>query len=72
MSLKSQVESIANEISGEVEYLPERAERARKAVTSATRDFVDRTSKVVRKHPMRSIVGAFAVGWLIAKVARHV
>jgi hypothetical protein len=35
-------------------------------------DLADRTVQMVRQYPGRSILGAFAVGFLIAKVAKHV
>jgi ElaB/YqjD/DUF883 family membrane-anchored ribosome-binding protein len=71
MSLKSQVESIANDFSGQVEHLPERAEQARKAVKELTRDLADRATAMVRQHPGKSILGAFIIGYAIAKVAKH-
>lgn len=71
MNFKSQVESIANDFGGKVDQLPERAERARKVVNDVTRDFADRATSMVRQHPGRSLLGAFAIGFLIAKVAKH-
>lgn len=72
MSFKSQVESIASDLTGQVEHLPERATHARQVVNDVTRDLADRTVKMVRQYPGRSIIGAFVVGFLIAKVAKHV
>jgi hypothetical protein len=71
MNFKSQVESLANDFGGQVDHLPERAEKARKVVNDVARDFADRATTMVRQHPGRSLVGAFVVGWLIAKVAKH-
>ena len=72
MSFKSQVESIAHDLNGQVEHLPERATRARKMANEMANDLADRTVHMVRRYPGRSILGAFAVGFLIAKVAKHV
>jgi hypothetical protein len=64
MNASSTISNIANEL----ERMPERVEDARRALdgwrTSALR--------VVRKYPGRSILGAFAVGFVIAKVARYI
>ena len=64
MNTKSSIASIANEL----EKVPEHVEDARKAVdgwrTSALR--------VVKHYPGRSILGAFALGFVLAKIARHV
>jgi hypothetical protein len=63
MNAKSSIASITNEL----ENLPDRVEDARKALdgwqTSAIR--------VVKKYPGRSILGAFALGFVIAKIARY-
>ena len=72
MTFKSQVESIAHDLNGRVEHLPERATRARKMANEMANDLADRTVQMVRQYPGRSILGAFAVGFLIAKVAKHV
>jgi hypothetical protein len=71
MSLKSQVESFAEEVSGQVEHLPDRAEEARKMVGAWTEDLAGRATKMVREHPGRSIIGAFLIGYVVAKVAKH-
>ena len=42
MSLKSRVEEMAGDVSGQVEHLPDRAEEARKMVNEFTEDLADR------------------------------
>jgi ElaB/YqjD/DUF883 family membrane-anchored ribosome-binding protein len=71
MSLKSRVEEMADEVSGQVEHLPDRAEEARKMVSDWTQDVADRAVNMVRQHPGRSVLGAFLIGYAIAKVAKH-
>ncbi len=71
MSFKSRVEEMADDVSGQVEPLPDRAEEARKMVSEWTQDFTDRAVSMVRQHPGRSILGAFLIGYAIAKVAKH-
>ena len=71
MSLKSQVEHMADEVSGQVEHRPDRAEEARKMVSEWTEDLAERATAMVREHPGRSILGAFLIGYAIAKVAKH-
>jgi len=64
MNAKSSIASIANEL----ERMPERVEDARKALDG----WSNSTMKMVRKYPGRSILGAFAIGFVLAKVARYV
>jgi len=71
MSFKSRVEEMADEVSGQVEHLPDRAEEARKMVSEWTEDLTDRAVAMVRQHPGRSVLGAFLIGYAIAKVAKH-
>lgn len=71
MSLRSQVENMADEVSGQIEHLPDRAEEARKMVSEWTEDLAERATAMVREHPGRSILGAFLIGYAIAKVAKH-
>ena len=67
MTLKSQVASIASEIEQRAEDLPERVKDAQKTV----QDWGHSARKFIRKNPGTVLVGAFAVGFLLAKVARH-
>ena len=71
MSLKSRVEEMAGDVSGQVEHLPDRAEEARKMVNEFTEDLADRAISMVRQHPGRSVLGAFLIGFAIAKVAKY-
>jgi hypothetical protein len=64
MNTKSSIASIANEL----EKMPEHVEDARKAFDG----WRDNTLRMVKQHPGRSIVGAFAIGYVFAKVARYV
>jgi len=67
MALKSQVAQLTSELQHQVEELPERLEDAQRAVTRLG----GRARTFVRKNPGASIFGAVALGFLIAKVARH-
>ncbi len=67
MSLKAQVASVAREIEQRAEELPERAKKAQKAVSR----WGDRAQHLARKNPGTVVVGAFAIGFLLAKLARH-
>jgi hypothetical protein len=58
----STISSIANEL----EKMPERVEDARKALDGFRSD----AFRVVKKYPGRSLIGAFAVGFVIAKIAK--
>ena len=64
MNAKSSIASIANEL----ERMPERVEDARKALDG----WNNNAMKMVKKYPGRSILGAFAVGFVLAKIARYV
>jgi hypothetical protein len=60
---KSSITAIADEL----EHMPDRIEEVRKTVE----DWRDYTIRQVRRHPGRSILGAFAVGYVIAKLGRY-
>jgi hypothetical protein len=64
MNAKSSIHSIANEL----EKMPERVDDARKALD----DWRSDTMRVVKKYPGRSVLGALAIGFVLAKIARHV
>jgi hypothetical protein len=64
MNASSTISNIANEL----ERMPERVEDARKALEGWRSSGL----RLVRKYPGRSILGAFAVGFVIAKIARYV
>jgi hypothetical protein len=59
--------STMSDIATELEKMPERVEDARKALDG----WRSNALRVVKRYPGRSILGAFAVGFLIAKIARH-
>jgi ElaB/YqjD/DUF883 family membrane-anchored ribosome-binding protein len=71
MNLKSAVESISEEVTGQVEHLPERANRARQVARRVSKDVASRAAVLVREHPGRALVGAFLIGFAIAKVAKR-
>jgi hypothetical protein len=64
MNAKSSIASIATEL----EKMPERVDDARKALD----DWRSDTMRVVKKYPGRSVLGALAIGFVLAKIARHV
>jgi len=67
MTLKAQVASFASEIEQRAEDLPVRVKDAQKAVS----DWGNTARQFAQKNPGTVVVGAFAVGFLLAKVARH-
>jgi hypothetical protein len=64
MNAKASLASIANEL----EKMPDRVEDARKVLD----DWRGDTLRVVKKYPGRSVLGALAIGFVLAKIARHV
>jgi hypothetical protein len=60
----SSISSIANEL----ERVPERVEDARKALEGWKGD----VEKMVKKNPVRTVLGAFAIGYVVAKVGRYI
>lgn len=64
MNAKASISSIANEL----EKMPDRVEDARKALDGFHSD----TMRLVKKYPGRSVLGALAIGFVLAKIARHV
>ena len=63
MNAKSSIASIANEI----EKMPDRVEDARKAVEG----WGSNALRMVKRYPGRSVLGAFAIGFVLAKLARY-
>lgn len=72
MSFKSSVDRISDEVTGQVEHLPKRAEEVRRVVTRVAEDVSKRATTMVQDHPGRTLVGAFLIGFAIAHVARRV
>jgi hypothetical protein len=64
MSTKSQIASIATEL----ERMPEHVEDARKALDG----WRSNTVQFVKKNPGRSVLSAFAIGYVMAKVGRYI
>jgi len=71
MSLKRSVDRISEEVTGQVEHLPARAEHAKRVVTRVAKDVSKRASVMVQEYPGRTLVGAFLIGFAIAHVARR-
>jgi len=67
MTLKSQVAHIASEFEERAGALPERVKGVQRAVT----EWGGGARQFARKNPGMVVVGAFALGFLLAKVARH-
>jgi ElaB/YqjD/DUF883 family membrane-anchored ribosome-binding protein len=72
MSLKSHVESIAQDVTGQVEHLPETLDRMSKEAKQVTRSLTKSATRLIQEHPIQAVIGAFAVGFLIAQVAKRV
>ena len=60
--------SMISDLAIELERVPERVEDARKAM-QGWRGSVE---KMVKKNPMRTVIGAVAFGWLVAKIGRYI
>lgn len=67
MSLKSEVASIASRIGERADELMPDREEAEKMVAG----WSNRARQFARHNPGATIVGAFAVGFLLAKAARY-
>ena len=71
MNLKNAVEDFTQDVTGQVEQLPGRANRARRIATQLGSEVAKKATVLVREHPGRALVGAFLVGFAIAKVAKR-
>jgi ElaB/YqjD/DUF883 family membrane-anchored ribosome-binding protein len=60
-----------NQLESTVKDLEERVEEQFKDVSEKLRTAGDRVADLVREHPAATLAGAFAVGYLIARAARH-
>lgn len=65
---KAKESSMITDIASELERVPERVEDARKAV-EGWRSGVE---KMVKRNPVRTVLGALAVGWFAAKIGRYI
>jgi hypothetical protein len=64
----SKESSAMSSIANELERVPERVEDARKALEGWKGD----VEKMVKKNPVRTVLGAFAIGYVVAKVGRYI
>lgn len=62
------VDSALTTVSKEIDRLPSRVKVAQKALSGVQASGV----KLLKKHPVRAALGAFAAGVAITKIARHV
>jgi hypothetical protein len=67
MSNKSSTSMIAT-VTDQIDRVPEHMRAARKTVAG----WSTQAAGVVRKNPARSVIGAFAIGFVMAKLARLV
>lgn len=66
-TFKSHVADVVSEIEQRAEDLPGQLNDAKRAVEGWGSD----ARRVVRKNPGLALLGAFAIGFAIAKLARH-
>jgi hypothetical protein len=66
--MKSPVGSVVSEIGRRAEELPARLMDARRTLS----EWGGRTRRFVRKNPGTVVIGAFAVGFVLAKMMREV
>jgi len=63
----STANSTISSIASELEKMPERVEDARKALDGLQSNAL----RMVKRYPGRSLLGAFAIGFVVAKVAKY-
>jgi hypothetical protein len=68
MALKTQVANVVDQIQRQADELPERVTE----VTKALAGWGGEVQRFTGKNPGAVLVGAFAIGFILAKVARHV
>jgi ElaB/YqjD/DUF883 family membrane-anchored ribosome-binding protein len=66
-----EVEMDTSELGSTVRQLEDRVEDQIKDVSRRVQTVGERVVDMVREHPAAALVGAFAVGYLIARVARR-
>lgn len=71
MNLKASVERMSRDVTGTVEHLPARAQRARRMATGVAKDVSRKAVSLVHEYPGRALVGAFLVGFAISQVAKR-
>lgn len=67
MSLEDKVKSVASEVGTFANGLPDNIEDAR----LVAENWKDRARMFVRQNPGPVVIGAFLVGFILAKVGRH-
>jgi len=67
MTLKSQVANIVSEIERPADDLPERVSDAKDTLSG----WAKHARRFARNNPAALVLGTFAIGYLLAKVARH-
>jgi hypothetical protein len=65
---KEKDSSALSSIAMELERVPERVEDARRALEGWRGD----VAKMVKKNPVRTVLSAFAFGYVVAKVGRYI
>ena len=65
---KDRESSMVSDFAKELERVPERVEDARKAVQG----WKGGVEKMVKKNPIRTVLGAVAFGWFVAKIGRYI
>ena len=60
--------SMISDLANELERVPERVEDARRAMEG----WRGNIEKMVKKNPLRTVIGAVVFGWLVAKIGRYV
>jgi ElaB/YqjD/DUF883 family membrane-anchored ribosome-binding protein len=66
-----EVDMDTSELGSTVRQLEERVESQVKDVSRRVQTATERIAEAVREHPAAALAGAFAVGYLLARVARR-
>jgi ElaB/YqjD/DUF883 family membrane-anchored ribosome-binding protein len=72
MSLKENAEKMGQDVNEQVKELPETLERMSKDAKQITQDLAKKATRLIQERPLEAVIGAFAVGFLIAQVAKSV
>lgn len=60
-------EATISQIANELERVPERVEDAKKALEGLRGD----VEKMVKRKPVQTVLGAFAAGYILARIGRY-
>jgi hypothetical protein len=71
MTTKADITSIASKIENQVGDLPDQVRGQVEDVRRVARKWSTRARRTLREHPGKVMLGAFAVGFLLARAARH-